>query len=108
MSNANRLHILQLLISGEMTVGHIAETVELSNSSTSQHLAVLRAEDIVVARRESQIKYYSLKSPAVRALLVTLSNIFEPQLNTREIDPFNGLQASHVNDETFCPTAIQS
>lgn len=79
ISNMNRLHILELLAAREMSVGELAEHIELSQSATSQHLAILRNEKIVAVRRVSQVKYYSLESQAARTLLALLAELFEPQ-----------------------------
>ncbi|TIU43836.1 MAG: winged helix-turn-helix transcriptional regulator, partial [Mesorhizobium sp.] len=42
MGNEKRLLIVAYLIDGEMSVGAIAEKVQLSQSALSQHLAKLR------------------------------------------------------------------
>lgn len=60
----------------------LADRVQLSQSAISQHLAILRDAEIVAVRRSSQTRYYSLKSQAARTLLNTLSEIFEPQLQS--------------------------
>jgi ArsR family transcriptional regulator, virulence genes transcriptional regulator len=59
-----------------MSVGAIAEKVLLSQSALSQHLAKLRALDLVETRRDRQMIYYSCKSDAVRELLKMLDRIF--------------------------------
>ena len=76
MGNEKRLLIMSYLIDGEMSVGAIAEKVMLSQSALSQHLAKLRALDLVDTRRDRQMIYYSCKSDAVRELLVVLDGIF--------------------------------
>lgn len=76
ISNEKRLAILALLLRGEMTVGSIADKVELSQSALSQHLAKLRSLDLVDTRRERQMIYYSCNSDAVRQVLKTLDGIF--------------------------------
>ncbi|OWV72666.1 ArsR family transcriptional regulator [Rhizobium sp. R339] len=76
MGNAKRLHILHLLTEGEMSVSILADEVGLSQSSTSQHLAILREQDLVQTRRAAQTIYYSLQSGAARAVLDTLADIF--------------------------------
>lgn len=76
MGNEKRLVIMSHLVEGEMSVGAIAEKVALSQSALSQHLAKLRALDVVETRRDRQMIYYSCKSPAVRELLVMLDGIF--------------------------------
>ncbi|MER8437427.1 metalloregulator ArsR/SmtB family transcription factor [Mesorhizobium sp. M1312] len=76
MGNEKRLLIMIYLADGEMSVGAIAEKVLLSQSALSQHLAKLRALDLVETRRDRQMIYYSCKSDAVRELLNTLDGIF--------------------------------
>ena len=76
MGNEKRLVIVAHLIDDEMSVGAIAEKVQLSQSALSQHLAKLRALDLVETRRDRQMIYYSCKSEAVRELLRMLEGIF--------------------------------
>jgi DNA-binding transcriptional ArsR family regulator len=76
MGNEKRLLIMSYLADGEMSVGAIAEKVVLSQSALSQHLAKLRALDLVETRRDRQMIYYSCKSDAVRELLRMLDGIF--------------------------------
>lgn len=76
MGNEKRLVIVSHLLESEMSVGAIAEKVELSQSALSQHLAKLRAMELVETRRDRQMIYYSCKSEAARALLHTLDDVF--------------------------------
>ncbi|RTM00071.1 MAG: ArsR family transcriptional regulator [Hyphomicrobiales bacterium] len=76
MGNEKRLLIVAYLMDGEMSVGTIAEKVQLSQSALSQHLAKLRALDLVETRRDRQMIYYSCKSEAARELLRMLEGIF--------------------------------
>ncbi|BCH23577.1 transcriptional regulator [Mesorhizobium sp. L-8-10] len=76
LGNDKRLTIVSYLVEGEMSVGAIAEKVELSQSALSQHLAKLRKLDLVQTRRDRQMIYYSCRSEAVRSLLATLDEIF--------------------------------
>lgn len=76
LANEHRLMILCLLAEGEFSVGALNERVPLSQSALSQHLAVLRADELVDTRRESQTIYYRLASGPVRALIETLHGIY--------------------------------
>lgn len=76
MGNEKRLTIVSHLLEGEMSVGAIADKVSLSQSALSQHLAKLRALELVETRRDRQMIYYSCKSEAVRALLRMLDDVF--------------------------------
>lgn len=76
LGNRNRLAIMCHLASEELPVGTIADRVGLSQSALSQHLAKLRALNLVTTRRVSQTIYYSCCSERVIALLITLDAIF--------------------------------
>ena len=76
MGNEKRLLIVAHLMDDELSVGAITEKVQLSQSALSQHLAKLRALDLVETRRDRQMIYYSCKSEAVRELLRMLEGIF--------------------------------
>jgi DNA-binding transcriptional ArsR family regulator len=66
LANGKRLLILfELMAYCEVSVGLLADTVGLSRSALSQHLAKLRAEGLVETRRESQMIFYRL-SPNIR------------------------------------------
>ena len=47
IGNEKRLAILKILLEGEMTVSVLAKEVALRHSALSQHLAKLRAGDLV-------------------------------------------------------------
>jgi DNA-binding transcriptional ArsR family regulator len=76
MGNEKRLAIMGHLVDDELSVGAIAERVDLSQSALSQHLAKLRALGLVQTRRDRQMIYYSCHSDAVRRLLALLANLF--------------------------------
>ena len=82
LGNEKRLAILSLLLDDEMSVGAIAEKVELSQSALSQHLAKLRNVELVETRRDRQMIYYSCNSDAVRQLMGTLDGIFVAPLSS--------------------------
>lgn len=77
LANEKRLLILcHLAKEGEIAVTPLATLVGLSQSALSQHLALLRAEGIVAARRESQVLHYRIADDKVRRLLETLYEIY--------------------------------
>ncbi|MCL1076314.1 ArsR/SmtB family transcription factor [Shewanella dokdonensis] len=76
VANPYRLMILCLLLDKELSVTEINEAVPLSQSALSQHLAVLRAEDLVDTRKSSQIVYYSLKNQQVTEVISILHRKF--------------------------------
>jgi DNA-binding transcriptional ArsR family regulator len=71
LANPHRLLILCVLGEGEQSVGALNERIALSQSALSQHLAVLREEGLIAARREAQTIYYSLRpGPALDVIRV--------------------------------------
>lgn len=69
LSNERRLMLLCQLFEGEKTVGELNQSLPLSQSALSQHLAVLRDMALVHTRREAQCIHYSLaQGPAVGVL----------------------------------------
>lgn len=77
MSHPERLLMLCRLDEGEASVNELVELSGLSQSAVSQHLAMLREEQVVATRGEAQTRYYSLKDPKVRAIIHALCEICE-------------------------------
>ena len=76
IANRHRLMILCRLIDGERSVGELADLVSLRVSTMSQHLALLRRDGLVSARRDGQTIWYAISSTPARKLLETLYNIY--------------------------------
>ena len=72
LSNRHRLLIICQLIDGEHSVGELAEFLNLRDSTVSQHLALLRKDGLVSARRDAQTIFYSIASEPARDVLKTL------------------------------------
>jgi len=79
LSNENRLLLLCLLFEGEKTVGELNESLPLSQSALSQHLAVLREEGMVRTRRAGQNIYYGLASQPAARVIETLHATYCPK-----------------------------
>ena len=78
LANERRLMILCQLADGELSVGQIAQRVDLGQSALSQHLAKLRADDVVATRRDGQTIYYRLHDPDAARVIETLAELFCP------------------------------
>jgi DNA-binding transcriptional ArsR family regulator len=76
MSNEKRLMILCQLIEGECSVMQLAELLGARQSTISQHLALLRKDGLVRARRDGQTQFYSLTGDEARSILNTLYTLF--------------------------------
>lgn len=75
MSHPERLMMLCRMDEGEVSVTELVELAGLSQSSVSQHLAMLREEGVVSIRGEAQTRFYSLKDPIVRGVIHALCEL---------------------------------
>ena len=82
LSNRHRLLIVCQLIDGERSVGDLAGFLGLRDSTVSQHLALLRKDGLVSARRDAQTIYYSIASAPAREVLTTLYRVYCAPENT--------------------------
>ncbi|WP_417615916.1 ArsR/SmtB family transcription factor [Oceanisphaera sp.] len=76
LANERRLFILCHLLDKELSVGEMNQHLGLSQSALSQHLALLRNDDLVQTRKEAQTVYYSLKSDEVREMITLLHKLY--------------------------------
>lgn len=76
LASEQRLLLLCRLVEGEASVGDLADHAKLAHSAASQHLAKMRAEELVATRREGQTIYYRLADPAAIRVLDTLFEIY--------------------------------
>lgn len=79
MSHPERLLMLCRMDEGEASVTELVTLTGLSQSAVSQHLAMLRDEDIVGTRSAAQTRFYSLKDPVVRQMIHALCLICDAQ-----------------------------
>ena len=76
LGNEKRLMLLCLLVEGERSVGELNARVDLSQSALSQHLALLREDELVTTRRDGQTIYYALADGPAQRILETLHGIY--------------------------------
>lgn len=81
LGDPTRLRLLRLLAAHELSVMELASATQLSQSRISNHLKLLKEEDLVLERREGSWRYYrldqnSLPSPA-SAIWQSLDESFE-------------------------------
>ena len=84
MSNKWRLMILCHLTEGEKTVGELQGLLGLAQSAVSQHLAILRRENIVQSRKQAQSISYSLSGEEAIRVMTTLHEVFCANTKSKE------------------------
>jgi ArsR family transcriptional regulator len=68
LGDPTRTRILRALRSGELCVCDISHVLDMSISSVSHQLRVLRQQNLVKYRKEGKIVFYTLADPHVLAL----------------------------------------
>jgi ArsR family transcriptional regulator, virulence genes transcriptional regulator len=76
LANRHRLLIICQLIESERSVGELAERLGVRDSTVSQHLALMRKDGLVRARRDAQTVWYSIASVAARRIVETLYGLY--------------------------------
>jgi DNA-binding transcriptional ArsR family regulator len=91
LSDANRLKIIGLLAQGEHSVSEVAELLDISISTASNHLSMLAHVGLVSARADGHYYYYSLHTEALQAMaqkLLRSENL--PKLsNSVDVDAYD-------------------
>ena len=79
LGSEHRLMILcRLAAQGETSVGELSDAVGLSQPGISQHLARLRADGVVAARRSGTTIRYRIADPRASAVIGLLRDLHCP------------------------------
>ncbi len=83
LSHPLRLAILHCLKGGEKTVNELTQTLGVSQSNVSQHLAILRQRQIVKTRKEGSNIYYRIASPKISQACGIVRDVLLEQLGQK-------------------------
>ena len=75
-SHPFRLKILCLLRDREMTVGEISQAINTTDANISQHLAILRQQEITGTRKQANYIYNHIVDDRVIKLIETMQGLF--------------------------------
>ena len=76
LSSSVRREILAMLKENDLSAGEIAERIDVSKSTLSGHLNVLKSADLVSAQRSGTTITYSLKASVVEELVGNVMTMF--------------------------------
>ena len=75
LSDPIRREILEMLKSGRMAAGEIAEKFTVSGAAISKHLSVLREADLICDTREGKFIYYELNTSVLEEVMLWMSSL---------------------------------
>lgn len=70
-----RREILNLLKTGTLSAGEIADHFDVTGAAISRHLAVLKEADLVRDQREGKYIYYDLNASVLEEIMLWIANL---------------------------------
>ena len=83
-TNPKRLEIISLLRDGEKTVNELTELADVPQANVSQHLTVLRQNNVVTTRRNGANIYYKIANPKILQACDLMREVLLEQLKENE------------------------
>jgi len=80
LAHPTRIAILELLSSGELSAGALIEKLAIEQANVSQHLAVLRAKQLVSTRKVGNQVFYSVRDQMIIEVLNLMRTYFHAHL----------------------------
>src|SRR6185295_14989986 len=80
LAHPKRIHIVECLRHGELSVTSIQERIGIEAPAVSQHLAILRTKRLVTARKQGNQVFYALRDPLLSAVLDNMRLYFHVHL----------------------------
>jgi DNA-binding transcriptional ArsR family regulator len=77
LAHPTRVHIIEALADGELSVGSILERVKVEPTNLSQHLSVLRLKNLVSTRKIGNQVFYSVRDPLLIEVLEIMRRYFQ-------------------------------
>lgn len=75
LSDPIRREILELLKSGRLAAGEIADKFPVSGAAVSKHLSVLKDADLIRDAREGKYIFYELNTSVLEEVVLWLSGL---------------------------------
>ena len=75
LSDPSRREILELLKSGRLSAGEIAEKFPVSGAAVSKHLSILKEADLIRDTREGKFIYYELNASVLEEVMLWLAQL---------------------------------
>jgi DNA-binding transcriptional ArsR family regulator len=80
LGHPTRIAILELLSPGELSAGALIEKLGMEQANVSQHLAVLRAKQLVSNRKAGNQVFYAVRDPIIIEVLSLMRTYFQAHL----------------------------
>lgn len=75
LSDPTRREILNLLKSGRLSAGEIADHFSITSAAVSRHLSVLKDADLIWDTREGKFIFYELNTSVLEEIMLWLTDL---------------------------------
>ncbi|MCG9478962.1 MAG: metalloregulator ArsR/SmtB family transcription factor [Actinomycetia bacterium] len=83
LSNPRRQAIIDALRDGPLTVNDLIGKTDIPQANLSQHLAILRAKNVVKTKKEGNHVYYSISNSKIIKAYDLISEVLMEELSNR-------------------------
>ena len=84
LAHPARIRVLEILASGELSVGELQPRVGIEMSHLSQQLAVLRRAGLVTTRKAGSSVFYAIRDPELVRLLASAKQLLVNSLTASQ------------------------
>ncbi len=102
LGDVNRVRILKMLEERELCVCEVREILDLSNSTVSQHLALLRVADLIVDTKDGKWVNYKLNDKSENALVRSVLDLMKESFEDDETVRDDRRRARKVDRVKIC------
>lgn len=81
LAHPTRIAIVEQLRNGELSAGTLIERLGIEQANASQHLAVLRAKNILLNRKAGNQVFYAVRDPLIIEVLDVMRRYFNAHIN---------------------------
>ncbi len=81
LAHPTRIAIVEHLRNGELSAGALIERLGIEQANASQHLAVLRAKNVLVNRKAGNQVFYAVRDPLIIQVLDIMRQYFHAHMN---------------------------
>jgi ArsR family transcriptional regulator len=81
LAHPTRIAIVEQLRAGELSAGALIERLGIEQANASQHLAVLRAKNILISRKSGNQVFYAVRDPLIVEVLDVMRRYFHAHMS---------------------------
>lgn len=77
LAHPHRLRMIQMLLSGDYTVGELAEACELPSAMASEHLRLMQRCGFLTSVKEGRKVFYRVAEPHLQGIMQCIEDRFD-------------------------------